>query len=98
MSNAKTPFVVDWHAHFPIKFDPEAKGHRSRVWAFLRSRPRANERLWDKIRFWGLEIADRFLNRSSVDSGHAVTLDIGERRPFRNAMIASRLISPFVSR
>jgi microsomal dipeptidase-like Zn-dependent dipeptidase len=75
MSNAKTPFVVDWHAHFPIKFDPEAKHHRRRVHAFLRSRPRARERLIDRLRFFALEIADRCLNRASLFAGHAVTLE-----------------------
>ncbi len=69
--SSDAPFVVDLHAHYPMKFDPEAKDLRGH----LRRQRERHERLWDKIRFWGLEIADRFLNREHVTDGHAVTID-----------------------
>jgi len=75
MSNAKTPFVVDWHAHFPIQFDPEATRRKRRFHRYLRGRPRARESFRDRFRFFLLEIADRFLNREPFCGGHAVTLD-----------------------
>ena len=75
VSGAKTPFVVDLHAHFPMQLDPEAKRHRARFRAHVRRRVLRSERLWDKIKFLGLEIADRFFNRESPLDGHAVTLD-----------------------
>ncbi|HEY2368837.1 MAG TPA: membrane dipeptidase [Polyangiaceae bacterium] len=71
----KTPFVVDLHAHFPMKYDPEAKNHAPRLWELLRSRPRANESVKDKAHFLLLQVADYLLNRVTIFSGHAVTLD-----------------------
>jgi microsomal dipeptidase-like Zn-dependent dipeptidase len=76
MPSAKPPpFVVDLHAHFPMQFDPEAKSYRRRFHQRLRQHPRLQEKLGDKIRFWGLEIADRFMNRERPCDGHAVTLE-----------------------
>ncbi|HEY4119401.1 MAG TPA: membrane dipeptidase [Byssovorax sp.] len=74
---ADPPFVVDLHAHYPMQFDPEVRS----VHAALRTARRRRkgkrhheESLGDHVRFFVLEIADRFFNRASPEGGHAVTL------------------------
>jgi microsomal dipeptidase-like Zn-dependent dipeptidase len=65
------PFVFDWHAHYPMQFDPEQRTMRSH----LRRAARNHEKLVDRLKFMILEIADRFFNRESPTAGQAVTID-----------------------
>ncbi|MFO0614964.1 MAG: membrane dipeptidase [Polyangiaceae bacterium] len=68
---AEPPFVFDWHAHYPMQFDPEQQSMRRH----LRRAARHHEKLVDRLKFLILEIADRFFNRATPTSGHAVTID-----------------------
>jgi microsomal dipeptidase-like Zn-dependent dipeptidase len=85
VAGGEPPFVVDWHAHFPMHVDsegPRPKGLRSH----LREVRRGQERWIDKARFACLELADLLFNRERPTDGHAVTIDTLARGNVRVAL------------